>query len=218
MKKTTRCLAGLFFMDLLSDCANSSTQSTPASTQQELTKEHNKLNTFYPSESTQKEQFYLNSNPVASFSPFEVTFDQNYKKLTCTLYQLQEESWVNLEQFDLELSGEEFWFLVNTDLTNAQIHYKNVNPVSSNHRIIGEGGRPFEKAVPDFGEEGTLQHFSFTKPIDVKNGQEFPVMAFRIWKDMDRSLEASTDDFVHPEKIDLKGNEAYYMLTFTFNV
>ena len=37
------------------------------------------------------------------------------------------QSWKNLQEFDLELSGDTFWFLVPDSLLEATVVYKNVN-------------------------------------------------------------------------------------------
>lgn len=171
-------------------------------------------NVFYPSETTDKEEFYLNATKDLSYSPFEVSFDKNYSKLTCKLYQLDNQSWKTLQEFDLELSGDTFWFLVSNRLTDASVLYKNVNTDQEYSTL--SGGRPFETIEPSFGIHGVTSHFAETEKVNVEEGVEFPVIANVFWKGTDKSLNANTEDFYNPDKIDVNKNEAYYMLTFTF--
>ena len=95
-----------------------------------------------------------------------VSFDKNYSKLTCKLYQLDNQSWKNLQEFDLELSGDTFWFLVPDSLLEATVFYKNVN-VEQQYSTISTG-RPFETIEPSFGIHGVTSHYASTDSV---NGQ-----------------------------------------------
>lgn len=170
-------------------------------------------NLFYPSPLTEKDQFYLSSSDN-SLIPFEVSFDKNYSTLTCKLYELKDGNWNNLEQFDLELSGDTFWFLVSNYLINAEIQYKNVNPEPSAMAI--QGGKSFNEVTPSFGSHGIMMYTNITKETKVKSNEEFPVVANIVYKGMDSRI-VDTDIFYHPEKNDVKEEETYYILTFTFN-
>lgn len=184
----------------------------------EATRTQVEKNVFYPSQTTEKEEFYLQSTSSdIIYVPFEITFDNNYSKLTCTLYQLNNHAWNILEKFDLVLSGNTFWLLVSDNLTNASISYQNVNRDPSNMNI--SGGRPFQSVEPSFGMQGVMSHYDKTDAVSIKENKEFPVIANIFWKskDVKKNLTANTDDFYHPENIDLEGNVAYYMLTFTFS-
>ena len=204
-----RFLAGFLCLAMMAGCT---TQSNTTETTSKPEAEE-KINTFYASETSEKEQFYLSTSNT-SYEPFEVSFDKAYSLVTCKLYQLQDGAWKSLEQFDLELSGDTFWFLVTPDLTNAFISYKNVDPEPDN--IVSIGGRPFEKIIPDFGDHGIMAHSKKIEEIKVEENKEIPVMADIVWKDMEKTLEADPDDFNHPEEITLGSEEAYYVLTFTF--
>lgn len=171
-------------------------------------------NVFYLSDTTDKEEFYLNAISVPSYSPFEISFDNNYSKLTCKLYQLDDKSWKRLQEFDLELSGDTFWFLVKDSLLEATVLYKNVNAEQGYSSI--SGGRPFETIEPSFGIHGVSAHYATADKVSVESGVEFPILANIYWKDADKSLEANTEDFYDTNRINLAKNEAYYMLTFTF--
>lgn len=63
---------------------------------------------IYQSKTTEKEMFYLNAANTTHCSPFEVSFDENYSKLNCKLYHLDNKSWKTLQEFDLEFSGDIF--------------------------------------------------------------------------------------------------------------
>ena len=166
------------------------------------------------SDTTDKEEFYLNAVSGSDYSPFEVSFDKNYSKLTCKLYQLDNKTWKRLQEFDLELSGDTFWFLIKNNLLEATILYKNVN-AEQGYSLISSG-RPFETIEPSFGIHGVTSHYATTDKVSVEDGVEFPVIANIYWKSSDDSLFADTEDFYNPEKLDLGKNEAYCMLTFTF--
>ena len=181
---------------------------------EENTLQQTEKNVFYPSHTTEKEKFYLQNTSTTSWSPFEIAFDDNYSQLTCKLYEFKDNTWNNLEQMDTELSGDTFWFLVSQMLTNASVSYQNVNREPSSMAM--SGGIPFQAVEPDFGTHGVTTHMDETEEVSVEEGKEFPVIANIMWKDADKSLTANTDDFYHPENIDLEDNEAYYMLTFTF--
>lgn len=168
-----------------------------------------KKNTFYPSGTTEKERFYLN-NAASDFIPFEVSFDKNYSNLACKLYELKDGKWNNLEQVNINLNGDTFWFLVSRYLTNAEIRYKNVNPKSSPIEL--EEGIPFQKVETSFGS----MYSNMTRETKVESRKEFPVIANIVSKNIDDSLTVDTDIFDHPENIDQNENEAYYVLTFTF--
>ena len=191
---------------------NTSTVSSESASNSVL--EKTDKNVFYLSDTTDKEEFYLNAVSGSDYSPFEVSFDKNYSKLTCKLYQLDNKTWKRLQEFDLELSGDTFWFLIKNNLLEATILYKNVN-AEQGYSLIS-GGRSFETIEPSFGIHGVTSHYASTDSVNVEAGVEFPVIANIYWKSSDDSLFANTEDFYYPEKLDLGKNEAYYMLTFTF--
>lgn len=172
-----------------------------------------KKNTFFPSGTTEKERFYLN-NTASDFIPFEVSFDKNYSNLACKLYELKDGKWNNLEQVNIHLNGDTFWFLVSRYLTNAEIRYKNVNPKSSYMEL--ENCMSFQSVEPSFGAHGVMMYSDMTRETEVESRKEFPVIANIISKNIDNSLTVDIDIFDHPENIDQKENEAYYVLTFTF--
>lgn len=222
MKKSIKVLLVGFMCISLFGCSNQSpsqaivnntTTVSNGSTSDSVPEKTDK-NVFHRSETTDKEEFYLNAISVPSYSPFEVSFDKNYSKLTCKLYQLDNQSWKNLQEFDLELSGDTFWFLVKNNLLEATILYKNVN-AEQGYSLIS-GGRPFETIEPSFGIHGVTSHYASTDSVNVEAGVEFPVIANIYWKSSDDSLFANTEDFYYPKKLDLGKKEAYYMLTFTF--
>lgn len=122
------------------------TTLTSEQTSSDSTSDKTDKNVFYLSNMTDKEEFYLNTVNDSCYLPFEVSFDKNYSKLTCKLYQLDNQSWKNLQEFDLELSGDTFWFLVPDSLLEATVFYKNVN-VEQQYSTISTG-RPFETIEP----------------------------------------------------------------------
>lgn len=191
---------------------NTSTVSNESSS--DPTSEKTDKNVFSLSDTTDKEEYYLTAVNGSDYSPFEVSFDKNYSKLTCKLYQLDNKTWKRLQEFDLELSGDTFWFLVKNNLLEATILYKNVN-AEQGYSLIS-GGRPFETIEPSFGIHGVTSHYATTDKVSLEDGVEFPVIANIYWKSSDDSLFANTEDFYNPEKLDLGKKEAYYMLTFTF--
>lgn len=191
---------------------NTSTVSSESASNSVL--EKTDKNVFYLFDTTDKEEFYLNAVSGSDYSPFEVSFDKNYSKLTCKLYQLDNKTWKRLQEFDLELSGDTFWFLIKNNLLEATILYKNVN-AEQGYSLISSG-RPFETIEPSFGIHGVTSHYASTDSVNVEDGVEFPVIANIYWKSSDDSLFADTEDFYNPEKLDLGKNEACYMLTFTF--
>ena len=80
-----RFLAGSLCLAMLMGCtAQSNTAETTSKPEAE-----EKINTFYASEISEKEQFYLSSGNT-SYEPFEVSFDKAYSLVTCKLYQLQD--------------------------------------------------------------------------------------------------------------------------------
>lgn len=222
MKKSIKVLLVGFMCIGLFGCSNQSpsqatvnnTSTVSSESASNSVLEKTDKNVFYLSDTTDKEEFYLNAISVPSYSPFEVSFDKNYSKLTCKIYQLDNQSWKNLQEFDLELSGDTFWFLVKDSLLEATILYKNVN-AEQGYSLIS-GGRPFETIEPSFGIHGVTSHYATTDKVSVEDGVEFPVISNIYWKSSDDSLFANTEDFYNPEKLDLGKKEAYYMLTFTF--
>lgn len=192
---------------------NNTTTVSNESTSDSVSEKTDK-NVFSLSDTTDKEEYYLTAINGSDYSPFEVSFDKNYSKLTCKLYQLDNKTWKRLQEFDLELSGDTFWFLVKNNLLEATILYKNVN-AEQGYSLIS-GGRSFETIEPSFGIHGVTSHYASTDSVNVEEGVEFPVIANIYWKSSDDSLFANTEDFYYPEKLDLGKNEAYYMLTFTF--
>lgn len=222
MKKSIKVLLVGFMCISLFGCSNQSpsqaamnnTSTVSNGSTSDSVPEKTDKNVFHRSETTDKEEFYLNAISVPSYSPFEVSFDKNYSKLTCKLYQLDNQSWKNLQEFDLELRGDTFWFLVKDSLLEATILYKNVN-AEQGYSLIS-GGRPFETIEPSFGIHGVTSHYATTDKVSVEDGVEFPVISNIYWKSSDDSLFANTEDFYNPEKLNLGKNEAYYMLTFTF--
>ena len=191
---------------------NTSTVSSESASNSVL--EKTDKNVFYLSDTTDKEEFYLNAVSGSDYSPFEVSFDKNYSKLTCKLYQLDNKTWKRLQEFDLELSGDTFWFLIKNNLLEATILYKNVN-AEQGYSLISSG-RLFETIEPSFGIHGVTSHYATTDKVSVEDGVEFPVIANIYWKSSADYLFADTEDFYNPEKLDLGKKEAYYMLTFTF--
>ncbi len=222
MKKSIKMLMAAIMCFSVFGCSNQSstetvtndTTLTSEQTSSDSTSDKTDKNVFYLSNMTDKEEFYLNTVNDSCYLPFEVSFDKNYSKLTCKLYQLDNQSWKNLQEFDLELSGDTFWFLVPDSLLEATVFYKNVN-VEQQYSTISTG-RPFETIEPSFGIHGVTSHYASTDSVNVEEGVEFPVIANIYWKSSDDSLFANTEDFYYPEKLDLGKNEAYYMLTFTF--
>lgn len=222
MKKSIKMLMAAIMCFSVFGCSNQSsteavtndTTLTSEQTSSDSTSDKTDKNVFYLSNMTDKEEYYLTAVNGPDYSPFEVSFDKNYSKLTCKLYQLDNQSWKNLQEFDLELSGDTFWFLVKNNLLEATILYKNVN-AEQGYSLIS-GGRPFETIEPSFGIHGVTSHYATTDKVSVEDGMEFPVIANIYWKSSDDSLFADTEDFYNPEKLDLGKKEAYYMITFTF--
>lgn len=89
-----------------------------------------------------------------------------------------------------------------------------MNPEPSAMAI--HGGKSFNEITPSFGSHGIMMYTNITKETKVKSNEEFPVVANIVYKGMD-SRSVDTDIFYHPEKIDVKEEETYYILTFTFN-
>ncbi len=222
MKKSIKVLlVGFMCIGLFGCCNQSPSQATVNNTSTVSSEsasnsvlEKTDKNVFYLSDTTDKEEFYLNAVSGSDYSPFEVSFDKNYSKLTCKLYQLDNKTWKRLQEFDLELSGDTFWFLIKNNLLEATILYKNVN-AEQGYSLISSG-RPFETIEPSFGIHGVTSHYATTDKVSIEDGVEFPVIANIYWKSSDDSLFADTEDFYNPEKLDLGKKEAYYMLTFTF--
>lgn len=222
MKKSIKVFLVGFMCISLFGCSNQSpgqaTMNNKSTVSNESTSdsvpEKTDKNVFYLSNMTDKEEYYLTAVNGPDYSPFEVSFDKDYSKLTCKLYQLDDKTWKKLQEFDLELSGDTFWFLVKNNLLEATILYKNVN-AEQGYSLIS-GGRPFETIEPSFGIHGVTSHYATTDKVSVEDGMEFPVIANIYWKSSDDSLFANTEDFYNPEKLDLGKKEAYYMITFTF--
>ena len=222
MKKSIKVFLVGFMCISLFGCSNQSsgqaTMNNKSTVSNESTSdsvpEKTDKNVFYLSNMTDKEEYYLTAVNGPDYSPFEVSFDKDYSKLTCKLYQLDDKTWKRLQEFDLELSGDTFWFLVKNNLLEATILYKNVN-AEQGYSLIS-GGRPFETIEPSFGIHGVTSHYATTDKVSVEDGMEFPVIANIYWKSSDDSLFADTEDFYNPEKLDLGKKEAYYMITFTF--
>lgn len=222
MKKSIKVFLVGFMCISLFGCSNQSstetvtndTTLTSEKTTSDSVSEKTDKNVFYRSETTDKEEYYLTAVNGPDYSPFEVSFDKDYSKLTCKLYQLDDKTWKRLQEFDLELSGDTFWFIVTDSLLEATVFYKNVN-VEQQYSTISTG-RPFETIEPSFGIHGVTSHYASTDSVNVEEGVEFPVIANIYWKSSDDSLFANTEDFYYPEKLDLSKKEAYYMLTFTF--
>ena len=215
MKKAEKIIASLTLCFIaLFGCSNQTEMNDESNENQlESVGEKYEKNTFYPSGTTEKERFYLN-NAASDFIPFEVSFDKNYSNLACKLYELKDGKWNNLEQVNIHLNGDTFWFLVSRYLTNAEIRYKNVNPKSSYMEL--ENGMSFQSVEPSFGAHGVMMYSDMTRETEVESRKEFPVIANIISKNIDNSLTVDIDIFDHPENIDQKENEAYYVLTFTF--
>lgn len=222
MKKSIKVLLVGFMCIGLFGCSNQSpsqatvnnTSTVSSESASNSVLEKTDKNVFYLSDTTDKEEFYLNAVSGSDYSPFEVSFDKNYSKLTCKLYQLDNKTWKRLQEFDLELSGDTFWFLVKNNLLEATVLYKNVN-AEQGHSLISSG-RPFETIEPSFGIHGVSAHYATADKVNVEDDVEFPVLANIHWKDTDKSLEANTEDFYDPSRINLAKDEAYYMLTFSF--
>lgn len=222
MKKSIKVFLVGFMCISLFGCSNQSstetvtndTTLTSEKTTSDSVSEKTDKNVFYRSETTDKEEYYLTAVNGPDYSPFEVSFDKDYSKLTCKLYQLDDKTWKRLQEFDLELSGDTFWFIVTDSLLEATVFYKNVN-VEQQYSTISTG-RSFETIEPSFGIHGVTSHYASTDSVNVEEGVEFPVIANIYWKSSDDSLFANTEDFYYPEKLDLSKKEAYYMLTFTF--
>ena len=79
-----------------------------------------------------------------------------------------------------------------------------------------ENGMSFQSVEPSFGAHGVMMYSDMTRETEVESRKEFPVIANIISKNIDNSLTVDIDIFDHPENIDQKENEAYYVLTFTF--
>ena len=222
MKKSIKVLLVGFMCIGLFGCSNQSpsqatvnnTSTVSSESASNSVLEKTDKNVFYLSDTTDKEEFYLNAVSGSDYSPFEVSFDKNYSKLTCKLYQLDNKTWKRLQEFDLELSGDTFWFLIKNNLLEATILYKNVN--AEQGYSLKSSGRPFETIEPSFGIHGVTSHYATTDKVSIEDGVEFPVIANIYWKSSDDSLFADTEDFYNPEKLNLGKKEAYYMLTFTF--
>lgn len=222
MKKSIKMLMAAIMCFSVFGCSNQSpsqdamnnTSTVSNESSSDPTSEKTDKNVFSLSDTTDKEEYYLTAVNGSDYSPFEVSFDKNYSKLTCKLYQLDNKTWKRLQEFDLELSGDTFWFLVKNNLLEATILYKNVN-AEQGYSLIS-GGRPFETIEPSFGIHGVTSHYATTDKVSLEDGVEFPVIANIYWKSSDDSLFANTEDFYNPEKLDLGKKEAYYMLTFTF--
>lgn len=216
MKQIRNIIVSLAFCTcLLCGCINQNVSDNDVTEEHISTTETTsaKKNTFYPSSTSEKERFYLH-NAASDFIPFEVSFDKNYSNLSCKLYELKDGKWNNLEQVNINLSGDTFCFLVSRYLTNTEIRYKNVNPKSSPAEL--ENGMSFQSVEPSFGSHGVMMYCDMTRAIKAESRKEFPVIANIISKNMDDSPTVDIDIFNHPENIDQKENEAYYVLTFTF--
>ena len=156
MKKSIKMLMAAIMCFSVFGCSNQSstetvtndTTLTSEQTSSDSTSDETYKNVFYLSNMTDKEEF-----------------DKNYIKLTFKLYQLDNQSWKNLQEFDLELSGDTFWFLVPDSLLEATVFYKNVN-VEQQYSTISTG-RPFETIEPSFGIHGVTSHYASTDSVNV---------------------------------------------------
>lgn len=96
MKKSIKVLLVGFMCISLFGCSNqSSGQATMNNTTtvsnesaSDSVPEKTDKNVFSLSDTTDKEEYYLTAVNGSDYSPFEVSFDKNYSKLTCKLYQL----------------------------------------------------------------------------------------------------------------------------------
>lgn len=172
------------------------------------------INTFLKTNISSREKFYLESNNSFSYIPFEVNLDSVYANLVCKLYCYQDSNWKKIQDFSLEINGSNFWILINSDLTNSSVLFHNISSINSKPTVLS-GGRVFDAITPEFGFQGTSQYYESIDEVNIKNEEEFAVVASRIAKGV-KHLYANPNDFYHPEKVRMEIDEEYYIITLQF--
>lgn len=173
-----------------------------------------KVNTFLKTNISNREKFYLESNNKFSYIPFEVNLDSVYATLVCKLYCYKDNNWKQIQDLSLEIDGNRFWILINSDLTNSSILFHNISSINSKPTALS-GGRVFDAITPEFGFQGTSQYYESIDEVNIKNEEEFAVIANRIAKGV-KHLYANPNDFYHPEKVQMETDEEYYIITLQF--
>ena len=172
-------------------------------------------NTLIRSELTDTESFYLQTNESYELNAYEANLEDGFQTLTCTLYQLENHVWKNLEEvvFDLRSPTLEFALSAYLDTAMVSVQMNDEENKGSGHIDIKEF-----KVIPSGSENDELLKLSDTiSKTAIENGKEFPVIASLMTLDEGSNVSISTEDFYTPEMIEPVENTQYFVLTFRFD-
>lgn len=206
MKILSKLILFFFSLFLIAGCA------TAAKKEESKTEDQN---TLIRSELTDTESFYLQTNESYELNAYEANLEDGFQTLTCTLYQLENHAWKNLEEvvFDLRSPTLEFALSAYLDTAMVSVQMNDEENEGSGHIDIKEF-----KVIPSGFENDKLSRLSDTiSKTAIEDGKEFPVIASLVTLDEGANVSISTEDFYTPETIDPVENTQYFVLTFRFD-
>lgn len=206
MKILSKLIFFFFSLFLIAGCA------TAAKKEESKTEDQN---TLIRSELTDTESFYLQTNESYELNAYEANLEDGFQTLTCTLYQLENHAWKNLEEvvFDLRSPTLEFALSAYLDTAMVSVQMTDKENEGSGHIDIKEF-----KVIPSESENDKLSRLSDTiSKTAIENGKEFPVVASLVTLDEGANVSIRTEDFYTPETIEPVENTQYFVLTFRFD-
>ena len=206
MKILSKLILSFFSLFLIAGCA--------AAAKKEESKTEDQ-NTLIRSELTDTESFYLKTNESYELNAYEANLEDGFQTLTCTLYQLENHVWKNLEEvvFDLRSPTLEFALSAYLDTAMVSVQMNDEENEGSGHIDIKEF-----KVIPSGSENDELLKLSDTiSKTSIEDGKEFPVIASLVTLDEGANVSISTEDFYTPEMIEPVENTQYFVLTFRFD-
>ncbi|MDM8202992.1 hypothetical protein QUW03_01235 [Faecalicoccus acidiformans] len=163
MKILSKLILSFFSLFLIAGCATVSKKEESKTEDQ---------NTLIRSELTDTESFYLQTNESYELNAYEANLEDGFQTLTCTLYQLENHVWKNLEEvvFDLRSPTLEFALSAYLDTTMVSVQMNDEENKGSGHIDIKEF-----KVIPSGSENDELLKLSDTiSKTAIENGKEFP--------------------------------------------
>ena len=206
MKILSKLIISFLSLFLIVGCA------TAAKKEESKTEDQN---TLIRSELTDTESFYLQTNESYELNAYEANLEDGFQTLTCSLYQLENHAWKNLEKVAFDLRSPTLEFALSAYLDTAMVSVQMVDTENegSGHIDIKEF-----KAIPPGSENDELSRLSDTiSKAAIEDGKEFPVIASLMTLDEGSNVSICPEDFYTPETIEPIENTQYFVLTFRFD-
>lgn len=216
MKKLLKNIISIALLTtFVSGCTHATVTDSKADEPAKTTStEKNTKNTLKLTEVSERESFYITSDFEHVNTPFDLSLEEGYKNLEYKLYTYKDNSWQVLQQGKFELAGNNYWLLVSSHLDKPMITIRNCD--LENYGTLQESSPLNELEQPSWwGEKGTSSNYCTIESISIVPDKEFAIIASRRCSGAE-SYNVNTDDFEHPENIEMHKEDEYFMLTFTF--